>query len=423
MPLNNMNKTMKSALDGGTYEMVKRIGAYADRQGVKACVVGGMVRDILLKRKTVDIDVVIQGDGMKFAKYLADELHGAYKAFEKFKTAKIFLKNSHLDISSARSETYEKPAALPSVSLSGMDEDLFRRDFTINSMAISINQKDFGVLFDPYGGVRDLKNKVLRTMHDKSFIDDPTRILRAIRFETRLGFKIEKRTFKFIGDTLKTNVFDNLSGERLREELFILFGEQSPLKAVKRLNSLGVLKKINPGIIINAGSIFMLKQIDALRGMIREYSPNTPVLYLIAVLCSLKPKEAGYVAVKLKLSNEQKLVINQAKKLQQLSEKGLSRYGKGTSGTFFLLEKYETDALIYLMLLQKDKKQAQRVRYFLDELRYTKLEISGKDLKELGIKEGPQYSKILASVLKAKLDGKVKTREEQLELVMNLYKM
>src|ERR1035437_1584639 len=273
-----MQKAMRSVLDGSTYVLVGKIGVFADKQGIKACIVGGMVRDIFLKRKTVDIDVVVLGDGMKFARLLADELHGAYKGFEKFKTAKIFLKNGRIDISSARSETYEKPAALPNVVLSGINEDLFRRDFTINSMAVSINREDFGELFDPFGGVSDLKKKILKTMHDKSFIDDPTRILRAVRFETRLGFKMEKRTLKLIHETLKRNIFDNLSGERIREELFIMFGEPSPLKAMLRLDSLGVLKKLSHGIRIDATAIRMFKNISASRSMTAGYGADAALI-------------------------------------------------------------------------------------------------------------------------------------------------
>jgi tRNA nucleotidyltransferase (CCA-adding enzyme) len=359
--------------------------------------------------------VVVLGDGLKFARFLADELGGAYKGFEKFKTAKIFLKNGRIDISSARKETYEKPAALPDVVLSGRDEDLFRRDFTINSMAVSINKEDFGTLFDPFGGASDLKKKILKTMHDRSFVDDPTRILRAVRFEARLGFKIEKRTLQFIRKALKENIFENLSGERIREELFILFKEQTPAKAMKRLEQLGVLRKINPGLRLDSKALAMFKTIGSSGRLIRSYYADVPIMYLMALLGTAQPAQALATAVKLKLSNDQRHAIDHGKELQKLPQKDLGKLGKGSSATYFLLKKYGTEALLYLMLMQKDKKRAAGIKRYLDELKHIKIEITGDDLKEMGIKEGPEYSKILSAVMKAKLDGRAETREEQLE--------
>lgn len=417
-----MKKAMKEVLDAKTYKLVCAAGAFADAQGIKASIVGGMVRDIFLKRKTVDIDIVVLGDGLEFGRKLADELGGAFKGFEKFKTAKIFLKDARIDVSSARKETYEKPAALPEVVLSGRDEDLFRRDFTINSMAVSINKETFGELYDPFGGASDLKKKILKTMHDKSFIDDPTRIIRAIRFETRLGFKIEKRTLSFMRETLKQNIFEHLSGERIREEFFILFKEKSPVKAMKRLETLGVLKKINPGLSVGAEVVSMFNRLGSSTRLIEAYHAERAVIFLIALLSKAKPAQALVTAVKLKLSNEQRQAIDHAKELQNISKKGLSKLGKGSSGTYFLLKKYGTEALLYLMLLQKDKKQAARIKHFLDELKHVKIEVTGKDLKELGIKEGPEYSKILSAVMKAKLDGKAESRSEQLALVEQISK-
>jgi tRNA nucleotidyltransferase (CCA-adding enzyme) len=418
-----MKNAMKSMLDTDTYALVIRAGLFADKQGVKAYIVGGMVRDIFLKRNTVDIDIVIQGDGMKFARLFADELHAAYKVFEKFKTAKIYLENTRIDISSARKEYYKKPAALPDVEPSGMDEDLFRRDFTINSMAVSINEKDFGAFFDPFNGAYDLKNKILRTMHDKSFIDDPTRILRAIRFETRLGFRIEKRTLGFIHETLKHNVFGDLSGERIREELFILFQEPFPEKAMQRLECLGVLKKISAGLKFDTAAAKMFKKTRVLKKLMVLYGANPEIISLMVLFGSITPAAAGEAVLKLKLSNEQSKAIVQAKELQIFSKKGPVKTGKTRSGIYFLFKKYGTEALLYLMLLQKDKKQAAKIRLFLDELRHVKIEITGRDLLEMGVKEGPKYAEILDKLMEAKLDGKAKTKEEQKILVKKLIEM
>ncbi|MEI7541685.1 MAG: hypothetical protein WCJ94_00320 [bacterium] len=417
-----MQKKMKDGFDEKTFKLVKDIGALADKYSFRAYIVGGMVRDIFLNRKTVDVDVVVLGNGMKFAKIIADELKGAYKEFEKFKTAKIFFKNNWVDISSARAETYEKSGALPTVSLSSLKEDLYRRDFTINSMAISINKDNFGELFDYFCGTLDMNNKILRTMHDKSFIDDPTRILRAIRFETRFGFKIEKRTLDLLQNSLRHNIFNNLSGERLREELFRIFDEPSPLKAIKRLKILGVLTKINPNIQVDLPSFKLFSIIASSRKLIIGYKAQLRNLYLMALLENMQINEVEKITKMLKLSNEQKVAITHSIELQQLPKRGLSDISQSDSGLYFLLQKYNTEAIIYFMLMQNNKKQTLGIKRFIDKLQYVKIQVGGADLKDFGLKQGPEYKHILDLVLKAKLDGEVDNREEQLRLIKRILK-
>ena len=198
--------------------LLKEIGEIADREGINAFVVGGFVRDALLGISDKDIDIVVEANAIDFAKILVDKLNvGARHALpllgthEGFKTATINKGNYRVDVVTARKECYKKPAALPEVKAATIREDLFRRDFTINAMAISLNKNNFGELVDFYNGKKDLESKKIRILHDKSFIDDPTRIFRAIRFQKRLGFVIEPRTQKLMTDAINMGMIEKLN--------------------------------------------------------------------------------------------------------------------------------------------------------------------------------------------------------------------
>ncbi|HEX2056547.1 MAG TPA: CBS domain-containing protein, partial [Nitrospiraceae bacterium] len=233
--------------------LLRRAGALADRLDMSAYVVGGFVRDLLLGRPNLDVDVVVEGDGLRFARALGQELAARVKAHERFGTAAILLPDGFkLDVATARTEYYEYPTALPTVEQSSIKKDLYRRDFTINTLAVRLNSRRFGELVDFYGGQRDLKEGTIRVLHSLSLIEDPTRVFRAIRFEHRFGFRLGKETLALIKGAVRMELFHRLSGHRLIEELRLLLSERRPRTAVARLGELGLLRFIHPKLAWSA---------------------------------------------------------------------------------------------------------------------------------------------------------------------------
>ncbi|MFC1667169.1 CCA tRNA nucleotidyltransferase [Candidatus Omnitrophota bacterium] len=220
------------------FDIIRAAGAVADKKGFCVYIVGGPVRDILLNRPNYDLDFVVEGDGIKFAETLTKTLKAGLKIHRAFGTATISCKNFRIDVVTARKESYESPASYPDVEPGGIKEDLFRRDFTINAMAAAINKKNFGKLVDFCDGFKDLKKGIIRAMHDKSFIDDPTRIFRAVRFSIRFGFKIEPRTKRLMKEAILGGFLGEVNRGRVRKEIELFLKEKNPLKCLETFSNL-----------------------------------------------------------------------------------------------------------------------------------------------------------------------------------------
>jgi len=220
------------------FNIIKTVGETADRSGVRVYIVGGPVRDMLLKVPNYDLDFVVEGDGIKFADALNKRLKGEMRLHRAFKTATILCGDIRIDMVTARSETYERPASYPNVVPGTIKEDLLRRDFTINAMAVCLNKKNFGKLVDFFGGLEDLKKGVIRIMHDKSFIDDPTRIFRAVRFSTRFRFKIEPKTKRLMKKAILAGAIGEVNRGRIKKEIELFLKEKNPLKCVEVFSNL-----------------------------------------------------------------------------------------------------------------------------------------------------------------------------------------
>jgi len=218
--------------------IIEIVGKFADKLKLPAYIVGGPVRDKLLGIANHDMDFVVEGDGIKFAEELNKSLKGKLTIYRAFGTATIALKEKKIDIVTARKETYKHPAAYPAVKPGTIKDDLFRRDFTINAMAISINKKSSGKLVDFYGGQKDLKKGVIRILHNKSFVDDPTRIFRAVRFSVRFGFKIEPHTKKLIKEAVSDGLLGEVNVGRIRKEIELFLKEKNPKKCLETFSKL-----------------------------------------------------------------------------------------------------------------------------------------------------------------------------------------
>lgn len=225
--------------------VLREVGVCAEGMGFGAYAVGGLVRDLFLRHETLDVDVVIEGDGIAFASRLSSD-HGAHLTmYERFKTANLVLPDgSRIDIATARTEVYDRPAALPLVTPGSIEDDLFRRDFSINTLAACLNPGRFGDLLDPFRGIDDMESGLIRVLHDRSFIDDPTRIFRAVRFERRFDFTMEDKTMVLIREAVSAGLVEKLSGHRIASELRLVLREDDPLPVIRRLGEFGVLSPV-----------------------------------------------------------------------------------------------------------------------------------------------------------------------------------
>ncbi|HIP81957.1 MAG TPA: CBS domain-containing protein, partial [Desulfocapsa sulfexigens] len=248
----NVLQLMSETLNRDLIILLRTIGEVAEASGFKAYAVGGFVRDLLMKQKNLDLDIVVEGDGIIFAKQLVKKLGGRVKPHKRFITANVILPSGFkIDIATARLEYYEYPAALPTVELSSIKLDLYRRDFTINAMALQLNPEKFGTLIDFFNCQNDLKDKLIKVLHNLSFVEDPSRILRAIRFEKRLDFRISRHTDRLIRGAVKMDLFGKATNPRLFTELQHIFAEENPILAIKRLADFNLFQFLWPDLLPN----------------------------------------------------------------------------------------------------------------------------------------------------------------------------
>lgn len=245
----NVRDLMISSLPKKICDLLRQLGRFGDELSLPTYIVGGFVRDLLMGNPNLDLDIVVERDGLLFSEHAARKLEATLVKHEKFLTASLFLKDgTRIDVATARTEYYEAPTELPQVEVSTIKKDLYRRDFTINAMAIKLNQKDFGLLLDFFGAKKDLENGIVRCLHTLSFVEDPTRILRAVRFETRFEFRIEDRTSQLMLEAVRQGYLEKVSGQRLRQEFEKILEEKKWLAALRRLSDFEVLKRMFPGV-------------------------------------------------------------------------------------------------------------------------------------------------------------------------------
>lgn len=337
-------------LDKEFLRLIKVISDKAYQQNISVYLVGGIVRDILLGEKVFDIDVVVEADAIDFAKYLSKCFNARCVTYNAFGTASLFLSSVRIDFVTARSEIYKYPGALPTVKKGALIEDLFRRDFTINAMALSLNKNSLGALIDPYNGLEDLKKKKICVLHDKSFIDDPTRILRAVRFEQRLGFSIEKKTLILLKTALENKCFFAVNIHRSFLE-FKKMLEENPCKCLKRLNSL-------------FGMEFLVGTKKICLGQIRSLEHKKWIVCLMALLKEMRIKEREMLFKKFSLTKKEKKALAESLKvkdiLTQLSKKDLTRLQ-----VCVILKPFEREALQYFLCLAKNIEARKKIEQFL----------------------------------------------------------
>lgn len=401
---------LERALPRDVLQLVQRAAQLARQLGYSTYLVGGFVRDLLIGQANLDLDIVVEGDAIALAQRLAEQYGGRVHTHARFGTAIWIVdqdENLHLDFATARTEFYEYPSALPDVERSSIKLDLHRRDFTINAMALCLDPERYGTLLDPYGGEQDLTRGLIRVLHNLSFIEDPTRILRAVRFEQRFGFTLETRTAQLIDDA--RNLLDKVSGQRLRHELDLIFNEAEPERAIARLQDLGVLEKIQQNLKADA---WLTQKFQDLRGSLTP----TPMLYLGVLAYRLRTSDARALAKRLRLTRGETEFLVQVIALRML-ERQLSAPNSTPSRVVELLERFD-DAALAVFAIATDSPTAQAyVDRYRAEWRLVQVELTGNDLKALGLPPGPRYKEILRALRAQRLDGMLKTRAEQEEFV------
>jgi tRNA nucleotidyltransferase (CCA-adding enzyme) len=410
----------------------------ANNKGFSLYDVGGFVRDLLLGTPTLDLDLVVEGDAIAVAKELSRQLKGRVRSHGRFGTAKVILGGTagtslppSLDFVTARTEFYQRPTALPEVERSSIKQDLYRRDFTINTMAICLDRDRYGELLDFYGGEKDLHDQSIRVLHNLSFVDDPTRILRAVRLEQRLGFAIEARTAELVYDAL--DLLGRVTGERLRHELELILDEKAPEAALKRLAELGVLRRLEPGLRYDAWLEDKLHRVaesivspqssatddDGASGGAPRIALERKHLLLTLLTYALSKAQLERFLTRLRFSQDVGSCLRQVRELHALTRR-LDRPRVKPSRIYRLLEHYTPTALLAFSIALDAPAARDNVTLYLQRLRWVRTRIDGAFIKSLGIPPGPLYGQILAAVLDARLDGVVSTASEEEALARRL---
>lgn len=422
----NVKGLMRSRLPRQLVALLEEAGRLADRSDVALFVVGGCVRDLLLRIENLDLDLVVEGDGIAFARNLSEGLHARVKVHERFGTAVVRLPDGFtLDVATARTEYYEYPTALPTVEQSSIKKDLYRRDFTINALAVRLNEKGFGDVLDFYGGQRDLKDKVVRVLHGLSFVEDPTRVFRAIRFERRFGFQLGQDTAALIAGAVKMNLFHRLSGHRVLEELKLLLDEREPKYAVQRLADFDLLRFIHPKLQWTNRLKTLLdaieQAVDWYRLLYLDRKMEAWLVYMMGLLEVLPERAVAEVLKRFPFSEPETANLKMARAgchtvIRRLGGKTVLKPAE----IYRLLSGLSDEVLISLMAKSKGDFVKRKVSAFLTTYQQVKPILTGADLKSMGLKPGPKFRQILDQLLDARLNGEVKTEAEEVDLVRRM---
>ena len=394
--------------------LLSNIAAQAASLNMPCYVVGGFVRDLLLRQPVNDLDIIVEGDAIKLGNQLVKTYGGRLTVHQKFYTAiwhlpdTFNLEPSTLDLITARKETYEKPGALPTVTPSTIEEDLRRRDFTVNAMALRLDGEGFGEILDPLKGQTDLERGVIRVLHPKSFIDDPTRVFRAIRYEARYGFVIEPETASLINPE-SLSVLKRLSGERIRHELDLILDEDEAAQMLARVAGFGVLGAIHPKMPEFNQENKDYLEMDARLDVPADKRAMGYALWFM----ELSEADVLSIAARLDFTNELTLAVWAASQLWR----GLPHLvGSKPSVWTYALEKLPLLSIyaVYLILREND------LLSYISIWRHVKPRTTGNDLKARGVPPGPRYGEILLRLRSAWLDGELTHETEEKELLEKL---
>ncbi len=406
----NLAQQLKEQLPADLLDFIRKVGDLAQQRQQRLYLVGGTVRDLFIERCTLDIDLVIEGDATKIAPEMAQFNRAELTLHPRFGTATVQWRNRRADLATARAETYAHPGALPAVRPGTIREDLARRDFTVNAMAIELNPTRFGELIDPHGGRQDIGKKLIRVLHENSFVDDATRIWRAVRYKQRLDFSIEPVTLGLIKRDLDR--LDTISGDRIRHELELVLKEEAPERALARAAELGLLAKIHPRLTWDDWLVETFNIAGA-----RVISDKVHPHLLLALLSyRLSDAEIEKIINYLHFPKAAAQVLRDAAAIKA-KVNDLAAPGLAPSKVYELLHGYSLLAIEANALGSGSETAAEHIGLYLNVLRHVNPVLTGKDLLRLGVPQGPGVKEVLQRLRAARLDGKINSRSGEEEMV------
>ena len=422
-----VSKLMEERFPKRIHELLMEFGRVGDGLGYAVYAVGGFVRDLLLRVENFDVDIVVEGDGILFAEEFEKRIPCRIRTHRKFGTAIIlFADGLKVDVATARWEVYDSPAALPTVESASIKMDLYRRDFTVNTLAIQLNPKAFGELIDFFGGVKDVKDKTIRALHNLSFVEDPTRVFRAIRFEQRFGFQIGKHTQNLMRNAVRVGFLERLSGGRVLSEIILILQEEDPLPALKRMRDFDLFHFLHPGLKFGEQAEALCEQIHHVIAwfdlLFLDQQYERWLIYFYGLIDFIKEGEREELYQKLAMNDRLRRTMKEGKAqadqvlLQIFSWINADRRPK-RSEIYGVLDPLSVESKLFMMAKTTQVTTRRYISLYFTQLKDTKPLLRGNDLIQMGIKSGPSIKKALSGLLKARLDEQVITRQDEMEYI------
>lgn len=419
-----LKSLIKDRLSKDIIRYLESITQIGDRLNVSIYAVGGFVRDLILNVPNKDIDIVVEGEGIPFAVCLAELFGGQVKSHEKFGTSVVTLSNGdRIDVATARTEYYKHPAALPIVEKGSIKSDLFRRDFTVNSMAIKLTGSNAFCLIDFFDGEKDLRSRKIHVLHSLSFIDDPCRLFRAIRFEQRFGFEIGRQEQVFMRTSIKKNLVDSLSGTRLFNEIKLLLNEKKTMDCIRRMQEFDLFQFVSPEIFKGSQDLEVLERLESIflseEKRIVIGKPKVWYVYLLGLFYSLDEVAFLKAAKRLDLSNRIKNSLHEDRtQCRQSLKKLTSKNECGPLEIYHAFAKLSVEGIVFLIALSSTNRINQYANiYFTQYQGRVEPFLTGNDLLKMGMEPGPVFKFVFNALREARIKGSVKSREEEIALV------
>ena len=428
-----ISKLMRERFPERIHNLLIEFGEIGDELGYSVYGVGGFVRDLLLKVENFDVDIVVEGNGIRLAEEFEKKFSCQIRTHKKFGTAIILFPDGlKVDVATARWEVYDSPATLPTVESASIKRDLYRRDFTINTLAIQLNPKTFGELIDFFGGVKDIKEKVIRVLQNLSFVEDPTRVFRALRFEQRFEFQIGKHTQNLMKNAVRVGFLERLSGGRVLSELILILREEFPLLTLKRMRDFNLFHFLHPTLKFDEQTEVLFEQarhvISWFDLLFLEERYERWLIYFYSLIDFLKEGEVEELCQRLAMNERLKKKVMEGKfqadrtLLQIFSWIHSDRQPK-RSEIYEALNPLSAESKLFMMAKTTQVATRRYISLYFTQLKDTKPLLRGTDLIQMGIQSGPFIKRVLTELLKARLDEQVITRQDEVDYILKVPRM
>ncbi|MBI5252281.1 MAG: CBS domain-containing protein, partial [Desulfomonile tiedjei] len=424
----SIRKLMEERLPKHVMQILRKAGEIAERRKEDIYLVGGAVRDLLLRNYNLDIDIVIEGQGIPFAKEFGAQFPGCrVRDHEKFGTAVLLFEDGFkIDVATARHEYYSSPGALPTVETSSIKRDLFRRDFTMNTLAVSLSPRTMGQVIDFFGGGRDIKERVIRVLHNLAFVEDPTRILRAVRFSSRFSFAIGKHTLALMKAAIRMQLFDKIEGKRLLNELIHMLEEKNPLSPLTLMSGLGIFQALHPALSFTNKTAELAESVNGVlswwKYLFLKDKLDPWVVYFFSLTDSLSDDDFASVLRRFSIIGAKARQLSM-EKIE--SRRTLALFARGVierpSDVYQGLRNLSLESLLFMMAKTTREQTRIAVSEYINNTRYLKPLLTGKDLIAMGYAPGPVFAKILTALRSARLDGEISTVDEARRMIRSRF--